>query len=309
MGKPVEQMVLITTLHSTPVTFNNVQYDQGETIKYSFKATSKLGDLAQQISQVAWPPRLVCRGSELDLSKSLEQQGCQTKDTIYLLDLLPEGACKAWARTGRCALGSRCEHHKFHTSALSPRYIEHQAAKLCQSCQSPSTPPFSPTPSSSPTPSATPNVAVVSRIRSSMDPYAPGNGCHYAHAHTQDGRPEMLWVETDSEHSFEGSDDESWDQRQRSDDYWQEWDTSDEQWHTSDEQWHGGWQHDHGQWQGQWQENSQQFSQGFVHHQQQVFSSAEQQQIVQQLQQQALFQQQQQQQRQQVYYQQQQHVH
>ena len=123
-------MVLINTLYNSAVTLNGNTYDQGDTIKCSFKGSAKLGDLAQQIGQVVWPPRLVCRGSQLDLSKSLEQQGCQTKDTIYLLDPLPDDACKAWAAKGRCTAGSRCPQHKSHTSALSPRSESMNADEL-----------------------------------------------------------------------------------------------------------------------------------------------------------------------------------
>jgi len=111
------------------------------------------------------------------------------------------------------------------------------------------------------------------------------------------GSPEGHWVESDSEHSIDGSDEESWQD-------WQEWEENDGQWQ--------GWQDNNGQWQG-WQANVpmqqqpeqaqyyQNFNQNLVQ-QPSGWSQEQQQQIQQQLQQQqqhlqqqAFYQQQQQQ--------------
>ena len=67
-------MVLILNCYErNEITFNSRCYSTGDTLKCALKSNAKLGDLAQQLKGVAWPPRLVCRGSELDLSKSLDQ--------------------------------------------------------------------------------------------------------------------------------------------------------------------------------------------------------------------------------------------
>merc|ERR1711998_294057 len=122
-------MVLIHTICTSAVTFHGCEYEHGEVIKAHLDKTSTLGDLAQEFGGVAWPPRLICRGTELELSKCLEEQGCQTKDKIYLLDTLKNTDCKAWAKTGRCTHGAKCPCAKSHTMALSPRYVEHREHK------------------------------------------------------------------------------------------------------------------------------------------------------------------------------------
>ena len=173
------------------------------------------------------------------------------------------------------------------------RYIEHRATDLARSP--------SPTPPSTPPP-ATPErqsspALLVCRNWGATGTCAHGNNCYYAHSHGQNGSPEANWVESDSEHSIGGSDEESWQD-------WQEWEENGAQWQ--------GWQDNNGQWQ-EWQANVQMqhqsehpqyyqnFNQNLVH-QPSGWSQVQQQQIQQQLQQQ----QQQQIQQQQAFYQQQQ---
>merc|ERR1711865_1185907 len=203
------------------ITFNHRSYNEGDTIKCSLDKASKLGDLAQQLEGVSWPPRLVCRGSELDLSKSLEQQGCQTKDKIFLLNALPNDACKSWARTGRCTVGSRCPHKKSHTKELSPRYVEclHKSGELVGA-------PSSPSPSTTPPRPSTPeqcspciDTRTICRNWSAHGSCRHGDSCRYVYSHVEAAEPltagavappsptEDQW--SGSEHSWNGSNEEN----------------------------------------------------------------------------------------------------
>lgn len=177
-------MVLIINCRNDHVSFRSRAYSPGETIKCAFKADAKLGDLGQALEGLPWPPRLVCRGMELEMAKSLDQQGCKTKDTLYLLGALPNDACRAWGKTGRCPKGSRCPLAKSHTAKFSPRYVEHTATAELTGGSSSTTPSSSPnaTPTISPREQDSPSTRLC-RNWEATGSCPHGDSCHWAECH------------------------------------------------------------------------------------------------------------------------------
>lgn len=198
-------MVQLLNVNAPTIHHRSRQYEAGDKIRYSFEAGLPVELLVFQLS--LGDSRLVCRGCELDRSKSLEQQGCQTKDTIYCLEVAPEDACPEWARVGRCAQGSKCTASHTHTMKLSPRYVEHRAATMSAESSPPTSPPASPPA----------DLGVVCRNWAAHGSCHYGDQCFYAHTHTED--------------EAEDSQSSSWEQDSQ-------WEPAEEQW-QGDKQW--GW--------------------------------------------------------------------
>ena len=192
-------MVLIMILQPHAVLWHKKQaYKTGETIRCFCPADCPLETLAAQLGLAK--PRLVCHGVQLDLNRSLEQQNCRTRDTIFLLEEPPANSCSEWARCGRCQQGSRCQHAQSHTIKLSPRYIEHQAKSPNSSASS--SPLGTPDRSASPERDQSPPKEIISKKRKGKERKQQekqkqeqrvcrhwvstgrcryGDACHYAH--------------------------------------------------------------------------------------------------------------------------------
>merc|ERR1712166_203581 len=129
MGPKVPHMVQLINVNAPSINYRSHQHDAGDTIRFAFEGTLPVQQLVDLLS-LAPGCRLVCKGSELDFSKSLEQQNCKTNDTIYCLECPPKHSCTEWTRTGRCPAGGKCFQGLSHTMKLSPRYVEHRAASM-----------------------------------------------------------------------------------------------------------------------------------------------------------------------------------
>eukprot|EP00658_Telonema_sp_P-2_P013168 TRINITY_DN14993_c0_g2_i3.p1 TRINITY_DN14993_c0_g2~~TRINITY_DN14993_c0_g2_i3.p1 ORF type:complete len:237 (-),score=72.13 TRINITY_DN14993_c0_g2_i3:59-724(-) len=169
-GIAIANMVQLINVNAPTIWYRSAAYPPGERIRCGWDASRPLDGLRQEIG-LGDGVRMVCKGCELQGSQSLEQQGCKARDTIYCLEPLPEGACAAWGRTGRCGEGGRCHAAQSHTMQLSPRYVEHRAAAM--SAES--------SPSTSPPPSPSPSPQVVCRNWEANGTCRYGEQCFYAH--------------------------------------------------------------------------------------------------------------------------------
>jgi len=170
-------MVQIQLLTHPPVTYRSASYTAGDVIRVSFEGSLPLSQLSL-ILGLAPGSRLLSRGQQLDLNKSLEEQGCRTKDTLFLLDTLSPDICSEWARIGRCPLGAKCVHAHSHKMEHSPRYVEHRAAEIARNSSSSSSTP-------EPSPSLHPREGrgVVCKHWAATGSCHYGASCFYADSH------------------------------------------------------------------------------------------------------------------------------
>lgn len=177
-------MVQIKLLNQSLVTYRSTTFGIGETIRIRFDDSIPLSQLCSLLD-LPNGSRLLTRGKELDLTKSLEQQGCQTKDTLFLLDAIPSDHCAEWARTGRCS-DRNCPKAHSHKMQNSPRYVEHRAAQIARESKSTSatsspevTPPLSPELS----PQSFSPQCVPCKFWAATGTCRFGDSCFYAHTH------------------------------------------------------------------------------------------------------------------------------